>query len=182
MNNETPQSAVPTEYLKQRKLDILAEIDRLNARLGEIEAWLRRAGDPAGGHWLIAQLISEPLPVLTSAEESAARERALKAHADELAKGNKALDEAITQVERKNGKPKRDTYGLIPGRTYKQSEIASKERWGWTWGRKLSQARQLGYIKTTSTHQPFVYEADALIEWRNMGAPYKKPKVAKVKK
>lgn len=184
MNEQkTTQPAITVEDLKDRKRLLLAEIDRMHSRVNELNHWITRLApsDPVA-HWTAIITSVEEIPAITPAEESAAKDRAIKAHADELAKGNKALDDAITQVERKNGKPRRDTYGLIPGRTYKQSEIASKERWGWTWGRKLSQARQCGYIKTTSTHQPFVYEADALIYWRNMGAPYKKPKIAKVKK
>lgn len=173
MNKEgTIKGTVSVDDLKIRREALAGNVLAYLAETEKLQIQIELIDDLLNGH-----------VITTHAEESAAKERAIKAHADELAKGpNKALDDAITQVERKNGKPKRDTYGLIPGRTYKQSEIASKERWGWTWGRKLSQARQLGYIKTTSTHQPFVYEADALIEWRNMGAPYKKPKVAKVKK
>lgn len=197
MNNETTQP-ITVDTLKQRRahLSRMLEIcdkeiqtaeDRrriLTGRLQECD-FLLGGSDPTVSTWTIAVFHDADEPVLTPAEEAAARDRAMRAHAEELAKGNAALDDAITQVERKNGKPKlrddaRNYYGLVPGKTYSQGDIA--KRWGWTWGRKLSQARQFGYVKSPSAHQPFIYKADDLIEWRNMGAPHKKPKVFKIKK
>lgn len=137
MNNETIKGTVSyddlnivRENLAHEAKEHLDAVDKLHIEIEFIDRLLN-------GH-----------VITTHAEESAAKERAMKAHAEAVdGKGyrmptyarpapmyedtqgpNKALDDAITQVEKKTGKPKRDTYGLIPGRTYKQSEIASKER------------------------------------------------------
>lgn len=187
MNEQkTTQPAITVEDLKDRKRLLLAEIDRMHSRVNELNHWITRLApsDPVA-HWTAIITSVEEIPAITPAEEAASKERAIKAHADELAKGNKALGDAITQVEKKNGKPRNSSgnyYGLLPGHDYTQSEIANKKLWGWHLGRKLSLARQFGHIKCASKRQPFIYHAEDLIAWRDSGEPHKKPKVAKVKK
>lgn len=183
MNNETTQP-ITVDTLKQRRahLSRMLEIcdkeiqtaeDRrriLTGRLRECD-FLLGGSDPTVSTWTIAVFHDADEPVLTPAEEAAAKDRAMRAHAEELAKGNVALAAAIDQVERKNGKPKlRDDsgnyYGLVPGRRYNQGEIASSKMWGWTMGRRLSKARAAGKIRYKREAQTVTYAADDLIKWR----------------
>lgn len=114
---------------------------------------------------LLTQMINDCAPIMTPAEESAAKERAMKAHADELAKGNAALAEAIDQVEKKNGKPPKETYGLTPGEEYTGRALGAI--WGKYLEKKVGDARATAVLRyRRGPKRSYLYKAEDLIKWR----------------
>lgn len=136
----------------------------MHSRVNELNHWITRLApsDPVA-HWTAIITSVEEIPAMTPAEEAASKERAIKAHADELAKCNKALDDAITQVERKNGRAPKN-YGLKLAGEYNQRDV--RRIWGQTWERKLFAAREEGEIPYRQDGRAFIYEGLDLIGWR----------------
>lgn len=91
MNEKQTQPMITIEQLEARRADIAAEIDRLQARLSEVEFWIRHQQPLSENGRLILMAVSTSLPIMTPAEEDAAKDRAIRAHAEELAKAAEDL-------------------------------------------------------------------------------------------